>query len=672
MKDLLLLSLFAAFSFQSIFSQDNPDIKAGRISANDFTINSTVVDSNSNAVVIADIGSCRFVGNNKGWFTVVYTELKRMKILNRKGFSAAEVHIGLNKYGDNIEKITALKAVTYNLVNSSIVTAELDDKSLFEDEISKNYIEKKFTFPAVREGSIIEYSYKVESDFLFHLPPWRFQGEYPILWSSYEISVPVLFNYIIKQQGSLNFFIDKTRQKTEVFRVRQGPKDMYTGQEEFYAVTSNVVTKNWVMKAVPAMQVQDYTSSTENYISKLEFQLSEYRMPDEPVESKMKDWNMVGSELLKDADFGRPIMDDDPWVADEIRNMQLDGLSDDQKARNIFAYVRDDYTCTRQHGIFLSEHTRLKDVIKQRNGSVSDLNLLLIAMLRKARLEADPVILSTRAYGLVDPDYPMLQKFNYLICQLKLSNVLYYLDASDHYLGFGKLLPKCYNGQSQLISNQPKVIELNTDDLAENESSNISLVNGPSGMTGTFRALLGDNTSLLVRKKVHDDKEKNYFEEETKKYTEDVTITNGRFDSLKNYDYPVTVIYDVDVKLKKDSLIYFSPMLAKQMRGNPFKAQNRLYPVELPYVINSIYSLTMEIPTGYKVEELPRSQAFSLPDHKGRFDYEIMQVANQIQLRCRLQMNKTFFAVDEYEKIRALFDQVINKENEQIVFRKVN
>ena len=42
------------------------------------------------------------------------------------------------------------------------------------------------------------------------------------------------------------------------------------------------------MKDVPAMQIQDYTSSIENYISKLEFQLSEYRFPDRPVEKKMK------------------------------------------------------------------------------------------------------------------------------------------------------------------------------------------------------------------------------------------------------------------------------------------------------------------------------------------------------------------------------------------------
>jgi hypothetical protein len=128
----------------------------------------------------------------------------------------------------------------------------------------------------------------------------------------------------------------------------------------------------------------------------------------------------------------------------------------------------------------------------------------------------------------------------------------------------------------------------------------------------------------------------------------------------------------VEVKLKKDSLIYFNPMLAEQIKENPFKAESRLYPVELPYATNSIYSLSIEIPTGYKLEDMPTSQAFSLPDNKARYEYEIKHVDNQIQLRCRLQLNKTFFAVDDYENLRAFFAQVINKENQQIVFRKIN
>ena len=671
MKNLLLLFSVALFLLNTTYCQEKPNIKPGKISAGDFTVNSSVVDSNSNAVVLADIGTCKFIGNDKGWFTVIFTEYKRTKILNKNGFPAANISIALYKNGDAAEKIKDLKAATYNLVNGSVVATKLDDNSVFEDALSKNYTEKKFTFPAVKEGSIIEYSYQIETNYLFYLPSWEFQGEYPCLWSSYEISVPAVFNHTILKQGALNYYINSTDEKSETFVVREGD-NLATRTEEVYSINTNITIKNWVMKDVPGIQIQDFTPSIENYISKLEFQLSEYRFPDQPVEKKMKDWDLVSKEMLRAEDFGRPIIEENTWVSDELKNIQAGGISDEQKAGNIFTYMRDNYTCTRHAGIFLSEDMNFRTIIKKKTGSVSDLNLLLIAMLRNSGLKADPVILSTKEHGTVHPQYPMLQRFNYVICQLQINGKFYYLDTSNPYLGFGKLQANCYNGMARVINEQPTAIDLNADALIENKNSNISLVNTVSGLTGKYHTNLGYNASLVLRQKLSDNKQKNYFDDEEKKYTEDVTVKGGTIDSLRDYNDPVALSYDVDIKLKNEGVIYFDPMLAEQIKENPFKAQSRIYPVELPYASNTIYDLTMEIPKGYKVEELPKSGAISLASNKAKFEYEISQVTDHIQLRCRLQLNKTYFDVNEYESIREFFSQVIKKENEQIVFKKIN
>src|SRR5205823_8636954 len=146
--------------------------------------------------------------------------------------------------------------------------------------------------------------------------------------------------------------------------------------------------------------------SIENYVSKLEFQLSEYRFPDQPIEKKMKDWAMVSEELMKYEAFGRAITEENIFVSDELKNVQNDGRPGEDKAKNIFAYIRDHYTCTRDAGIFLSENMNFRSIIKSKTGSVSDLNLLLIAMLRNNLFKADPVLLSTREHGTIHPDYP--------------------------------------------------------------------------------------------------------------------------------------------------------------------------------------------------------------------------------------------------------------------------
>jgi hypothetical protein len=67
-------------------------------------------------------------------------------------------------------------------------------------------LEQRFTFPDMQVGSIIEYSYTVNSSWTSMLPPWRFQGHYPHLWSEYTVIVPDLFNYAVTIQSSLPFY----------------------------------------------------------------------------------------------------------------------------------------------------------------------------------------------------------------------------------------------------------------------------------------------------------------------------------------------------------------------------------------------------------------------------------------------------------------------------------
>ena len=670
-KPILILLLIATITVS--YSQGRPAIKPGKISVADFVINSPVVDSNSGAVILADIGSCKFVGNNKGWFSIIFSRYKRIKILNKTGFEAANVEIGLYGQGDEVDKLKNLKATTYNLENGSVISIEVAKKDVFQEAVAKNYLEKKFAFPAVRNGSIIEYSYEIESEGLFHLPAWTFQGEYPCLWSSYEVQVPAMFNYTILKQGDFDYWINSTDQKAQVFSVRKQADQAYPPEaERVYMVNTVVTIKNWAMKDVPGMPVQNYTSSIQNYVSRLEFQLSEFRFPDQPVESKVKTWQMLATEMLKDEDFGRPIAEENFWVTDELKKAGVDGVSDDQKARNIFAYIRDNYTCTRPYGIFLSESMDLKSIIKKKSGSVSDLNLLLIAMLRKISLNADPVLISTREHGRIHPQYPMLQEFNYVVCYLNVNGVSNYLDVSNPYMGYNRLQSQCYNGMGQVIATNPKPVSFNADELSENKICLITLSNSSSGMTGKCETLLGYDGSLRLRQKILKDGAKDYFTDEEKKYAEDARINNWSFDSLKSFDNPVTIKYDVSIKLANDQLIYFNPMLAEQIKENPFKAQTRVYPIELPYISNDAYVLNMEIPDGYKVDELPKSEAFALPGNKARFEYQLLLAGNRIQLKCNLWLNKTFFSVSEYESMRSLFAQIIRKENEHIVFKKVN
>ncbi len=140
---------------------------------------------------------------------------------------------------------------------------------------------------------------------------------------------------------------------------------------------------------------------------------------------------------------------------------------------------------------------------------------------------------------------------------------------------------------------------------------------------------------------------------------------------MKSLEDPLNIHYDFVVKQDPNSPVYyFTPLLAEAYRKNPFEAAERKYPVDMPYAIDHSYLLNMEIPTGYRVEELPKSVKLALNDHEGSFEYLISADANNIQLRARLKLNRARFLPEDYASLRDFFGYIVKKESEQIVLKK--
>jgi hypothetical protein len=148
-------------------------------------------------------------------------------------------------------------------------------------------------------------------------------------------------------------------------------------------------------------------------------------------------------------------------------------------------------------------------------------------------------------------------------------------------------------------------------------------------------------------------------------------VTNVTIDSLKDFDDPIGLNYDLQLHANGQDLIYFNPMLTEAFTENPFKSAQRSYPVEIPYIIDKTYLLRLDVPKGYVVEELPSQVTVKLnPDEDGVFEYRVTESNGTISLRSRLRMRRTFFQPEDYENLRAFFSMIVKKHNEQIVFRK--
>ncbi|WP_333865073.1 transglutaminase-like domain-containing protein, partial [Chitinophaga sp.] len=287
-----------------------------------------------------------------------------------------------------------------------------------------------------------------------YLRPWAFQTiDMPVLWSEYEVSLPEYYEYLFLSQGYHPFHIknSKDSRKTFSFNV-EGASSASASRAcwRHVSVTPGVTTHRWVMKDVPPLKEESYVTTLRNYISYIEFQLSAIRFPESPVRNIMSTWPKMMEDLGKDDDYSGELARANNYLSDEVKRLTAGAASSTEKAEKVFAFVRDNYTCTDYSSLWKSQP--LKTTFNKKNGNVADINMLLTAMLREAGLEAVPVLLSTRDYGKMYAMYPIRSKLNYTIVSVLADNTEYFLDATRPFLGFGKLHASCYNGPARKVN----------------------------------------------------------------------------------------------------------------------------------------------------------------------------------------------------------------------------
>ncbi|HMK26090.1 MAG TPA: DUF3857 domain-containing protein [Chitinophagaceae bacterium] len=651
-------------------SQSVPAIKFGKITEADFKNKVYAIDTGANAVVLADIGSTQVKGSKNGWFSLEYKYLMRIHILKNSGYDKATVEIPIYREGELEEELSDLKASTYNLENGKVVETKLNTKtSLFKEKINKNKVIQKFTLPNVKEGSIIEYEYRLTSDFLFNIQSWTFQGDIPSLWSQYTVSIPQFLHYTLIPQGNLSYYLNDRKDKDGSYMVVNKREVGYETKEERIQISCGISDFRWAMKDIPAFKEEPFTSSPGNYVAKLEFQLAGYLAP-LTEEKILTTWPDMTKRLLKQEDFGIQLENAADWLPVMMKPL-VQGATQTEIAKRIYNYVRDNFTCTDYSQLWIEES--LKKTAETKKGGVAEINLLLTAMLRYARIAADPVILSTRDHGFVYERYPVVRRFNYVICQAKVDGKEMLLDASRPRIGFGRLHYNCYNGQARVVNEDATILNLKPDQLTENRQTSIFIYNEPNGKwTGHVSKLYGYYASDKIRQKISADGNAGLIKELNTEYGSELKIDSLRVDSLLNTDQPVTVYYAIKQENEQEGdILYVNPVLGEHFTQNPFKSADRQYPVEMPYKLNELYSLSMEIPEGYMVDELPKPVTVKMnTDDDAVFQYKISKTEKNVYLNYKLEINQPFFYPAEYNSLREFFNNVVAKLDEQVVFKR--
>lgn len=646
----LLVGLFSsAFAFQEV----EPVKKWKSIPMDDLKMQSYPADSNASAVILFDVGNAKFDER----YELMFTRHTRIKLLTKAGYDFATVEIPFYDE-DPKQSVRDVEGMTYQLnADGKMQTSELDDDNVFEEDINGRWKRLKFTLPSLSPGCIIEYRYTVRSSSPHYLPDWTFQSTEPTLWSEYEIKTPYVFTYASVSQSYHPFHIQFSAQIKEGFMSPRGMQMM------------NINHARWVMKDVPAMREEPYMTTLDDYFARLSFQLSAVSWPGELTKRILNTWEKVTEELLEDRRFGK-WLEASGTVRKETRRL-VDGITDPLlKAEAIYDFVRRTVVWNDDHRILIDSDQ--DDVLEKRSGSSAEVNLLLTSMLREAGFSANPVLLSTRDNGKIQELYPIVDQFNYVICRAEIAGKFMLIDATDRLRPMTILPTRALNKKALLLANgKPNWIGVEPSVKGQAVTHASLAMTEEGALTGTIQAKYSGYRAVRERLALANQSQNDYVKSVFN--IAGMTIDSSRIEAKDSAEVPliITAFVRIDGYAQVlNDVIYLNPMLSNQLTENPFKLESRAFPVDRPYAISESYIVNLSMPRGFVLHSRPADVNFALPRNGGMYQRRSHVQDSLVQLSAKLELNQTFFAPEEYGRLRKFYEQIVAAGAEQCAIRK--
>ena len=574
----------------------------------------------------------------------------RIKILTEEGRKQADIEIPFVKERGSIHGIKA------RTIRPDGTIANFDGK-VYDKTIVKakgfKYLAKTFTLPDVQAGSIVEYHYTndlgegyvYDSEWIlseelftkrakFTLKP---NSDFAMTWS-WPVGLPAGTNPPVKD-----------------------------------GATIRLDTQN-----VPAFQVEDFMPPEKVLKYRVEFVYSEDSSEKDPAKfwkNMDKKWNghfedFVGKrKAMEQAAAGIVSPSDSPEVklqkiyarVQQIRNTSWEISKTEQEQKR-----------EKQNDI-----NNVEDLWKQGYGNGRQINWLFVALARAAGLEAYAVYISARSEYFFNPKLMNTNQLNGDVVLVKVNGKDVYCDPATRFAPFGLLswpetgvqgLKLDKDGGSWVTTTLPassvSQIERKADlKLTDTGSLEGRLTFTFSGLEALWRRIEERNEDEANRKK--------FLEEQVKEYIPvgiDVELTN-KPDWASSAP---TLVAEYDLKVQgwatgAGKRVLVPVGLFSASEKHLFEHANRVHPVYFQFFSQKTDDVTIDLPLGWQVSNLPAEQT---NDQKVAV-YHLKAENNKGTLHVIRQLNSDLLMVDakSYPALRNFYQAVRTGDDQQIVIQ---
>lgn len=663
MKPTLIIS-FLLFGWQSLTADViTPSTKFGSPSKEELTMTVYEPDTAASAVVLHSKTNVEYEFTGRR-LRVINEYHVKIKVLKSGGTSYADINIPYFESeansSDPADVVSHIDAFSYNQEGKETVRTKMKNDMIFRERLNKQFMQVKFSIPAVKEGTVFEYKYRLSSDYFQTINPWMAQQDIPVLFTQYDITIPEVLKFSTDMRGG-----ERLETKTNNVNLSfsfGGPNAVDNSNGHHF---------QFIGRQLPAVRPDKNVWCTDDYLTGVTFELKGLELPGEPYHSFTQTWENIDKMLLEDRDFGKLLKTHSPYQ-EEIKTLGLEKLpSTQEKVAAIYTFLKKKISWNGQYRLYGND---MKKAIKDGTGSNADINFVLMSMLQEVNIPCFPVVMSRRDTGVLPYTHPTIKKLNTFVVGIAdTDSTQVYLDGSVQH-GFLNILPPVLMvKRARLINPDGACHWVDLSEIGKNQIRSIvnAQISTDGKIIGSRVTVYNGQFASSFRKRYQEAKDSTEFINKLET-NEVIKVHQLQTKEVTTFSPDLTEFIKFEKQASVNgNLIYINPLIFVHVSKCPFTQVERQLPLEMPYPEQLTLKVSLQMPEGYAVEELPEPVQIETSDGKCVCAYKIASVNGQVQVVYVFKSDKLLHLPTEYQEVKSFWEQVAEKNNQMLVLKKI-
>ncbi len=371
---------------------------------------------------------------------------------------------------------------------------------------------------------------------------------------------------------------------------------------------------------------------------------------------------------------------DDRTVLEQKARELTTGISGDiEKIKAIFNWVQHNIRYIAfEDGIAGFKPAKADVVLNKKYGDCKGMANLTRGLLQALGYDARLCWIGTNHIAY-DYSTPSMAVDNHMICALFFKGKKYFLDATETNIGFNEYAERI-QGRQVLIEDGDNYLLERVPAIAPEQNTQIEKdildFEGTDNLKGRVSVnYKGESRSDLLSniENVKKDNLKNALLDYLSENNNNYNISDLNTTKLLGTDSVLTINYNVFHKDAASSFgneMYLEADFRKEMDGFIIDSVKREFDLMLPFRMNQITEVSIAVPAGYTVKQLPGNKEWNHPNMHVVITYKYDQKTNRIEYKKQIRIPDVLLKKKSFADWNRMIMELSNQYREQIIFEK--